>query len=203
MGTSNKQTIIWLAVALIPIVISATVFAIHQKERSMRHVNVIIVPICNPGRSCEPSFPKQLRDEFFHHPRGVGQLLSKLLGAGVVVGGQVMPWIRATKKLKSSEEVLQEIPFIIEQINIKSKTNEYQIVLFTIDTPGKNQTIFWPEDQKLEINQTNIGQKIGVIINSSLTRKLIAESPILPSVAWLEATASILKLSKTEYQLCL
>lgn len=203
MGISERQTNGWLTIALIPIAISATLGAMHFIERSKRHIDIIIVPICNPGRSCQPSFPKQLRNDFFHHPRGVGPLISSLLREDVVVRGQVTPWIRASQKLKSPEEIVHEIPFILEQINTNLNIKDFQVILFTVDTPGSHQTIFWPTDQPLEIHKENIGQRIGIIINPSFSKNLSIDFPISPSKAWLKTTAAILGLTEAQYQLCL
>lgn len=163
-----------------------------------RIYQVAILPICNPGTSCDPKIPLQLRHSFFKHYSGVAAFINQASNGHARVHGTSTPWLRPRQKIKSAEEVINRSEELINLANEHIKLTDFDVVVLYTKVSGSKKTISWPAGQIIKTPTNDIRPAIAIMLNTEIFAAPTDNQPIsaiLPSIEWAQEFLKMLQLS--------
>lgn len=156
--------------------------------RDMKVYRIALLPICNPGSSCDPDLPQRLQHAFFKHPLGVASFIRLASEGRAQLFGIATSWIRPKTKQKSLDELVNHSEELINLANNQINIGDFDIFyIYTQVNNRTNQEVSWPPGQLITTESGELYPGVALMINSPIHFKKqvgARTSSILPSTPW-------------------
>lgn len=169
----------------------------HVAKHATQTYRVLILPICNPGFSCDPALPKQLEELFFRHKLGVSAFIKTVSHHHAKVIGTVSGWVRPRHKLKSALHVLEQSDELFALAK-PMRLRDFDIIFLYTTMSGASTEMSWPSGQLIFSDAEELKPGLAYMINTPIYHKTstrIARSAILPSTSWAKELLHAIGLS--------
>lgn len=173
------------AVVLIFILFTADVSTDYIRVFANTKVyRVAILPICNPGTSCEPKLPKALGRKFFKQKNGVAVTLYEASENRTLIKGVTTSWLRPKNKLKSIQHVLDQTESLIELAKDQIVLSDFDIFYIYTNVISSISATGWPKGQILNIDNKDLNPAIVFILDPHINNQKKSHHTVLPSEDW-------------------
>lgn len=158
---------------------------------------VAILPICNPGTSCDPDLPAKLGRAFFSHPKGVAAFIKEASNQRAFVAGTTTSWLRPRSKLKSSQEVIDRSDDLINLARDQIELSDYDVIFLYANVSGRGVTYSLPLAPQVTAVSLDRRPGLALMVNievSFLPNDDYYTSAIVPSTLWANELLHIIGL---------
>lgn len=170
-----------IALVLLSLILSSSTRTDFQRHlnHQTRIVRVAILPICNPGTSCEPEVPKILDKSFFRSSFSVATFLHEVSSSHTLITGTTLPWLRPKTRIRSTDELITRRDELLSLVNPHTLLTNFDVYFFHITIAGLSQSFVHVEHEH--------ALTIAYMVNSEIYAKPVRgkiQSAIAPSTPW-------------------
>jgi hypothetical protein len=169
----------------------------HVLYANSKIYRIALLPICNPGMTCEPSLPKKLNELFFKNSRGVASYMHDASNGYAIVKGQTTDWLFPKTRLKSRQEVFTATGDLISLAHDQIDFTQFDIFIFYTRLPGVESIISWPPGQIVRGDTFELVPGLAFIFNAKIfdaSLEKFPKSAIVPGTHWARALLDVLNL---------
>ncbi len=163
--------------------------------RATRIVRIALLPICNPGLSCDPTLPATINRSFFRSSFGVANFIHDVSRNNTRIVGTTLPWLRAKRRLHSAGDLIAQKDELLALARVALTKREFDVYIFYLTLGGSSL-----ESVEVMRDATLPTKTFTFLVNTPLISIPLNQKPhstIVPSIPWALAILRTLGVNGT------